>query len=152
MNCCEPIRSARGELQDILSGEQNQRVPSANMLTVLMTGLRLLQTQAKLIDASSRGMGAQAARRKIQSIVKRAPQIMVRISGGGKGIRHIKAHLDYIPRNGQIALEDQMGTSWRGGASSMPCAMRAIRSVSDRRQKQAQGGFQSGAVDAGGDQ
>lgn len=74
-----------------------------------MTGLRLVPPQSNLIDAASRGMDAKAVRKKIHSIVKRTPQVMVRISGGGKGIRHIKAHLDYISRNGQIPLEDQNG-------------------------------------------
>lgn len=68
-----------------------------------MTGLRLVPRTA------GPGLDAAAVRRKIGSIVKRTPQVMVRISGGGKGIRHIKAHLDYISRNGQIALEDQNG-------------------------------------------
>lgn len=79
-----------------------------------MTGLRLVQLQASLTDAASRGMDAKEVRKKIQSIVKRTPQVMVRISGGGKGIRHIKAHLDYISRNGQIALEDQNGDKLEG--------------------------------------
>lgn len=62
-------------------------------------------------------MDAAAVRRKIGSIVKRTPQVMVRISGGGRSIRHVKAHLDYISRNGQIALEDQNGESVAGRAA-----------------------------------
>ena len=74
-----------------------------------MTGLRLLAPLATHTGAGSGRMDASAVRRKIGALAKRPPQVMVRISGGGKGIRHIKAHLDYISRNGQIPLEDQNG-------------------------------------------
>ena len=79
-----------------------------------MTGLRLVPRKSGPTDAVSPRMDAAAVRRKIGSIVKRTPQVMVRISGGGKGIRHVKAHLDYISRNGKIALEDQNGESVEG--------------------------------------
>lgn len=79
-----------------------------------MTGLRLLQPQSSVTDAASRVMDAAAVRRKIGSVVKRTPQVMARISGGGKSVRHVKAHLDYISRNGQIALEDQNGDRVEG--------------------------------------
>jgi hypothetical protein len=81
-----------------------------------MTGLRLLEPHAMLADAASRRMDASEVRRKMQSLVKRTPQVMVRVSGGGKSIRHIKAHLDYISRNGQIPLEDQNGDKLSGKA------------------------------------
>jgi hypothetical protein len=47
-------------------------------------------------------------------MVKRSPQVLVRVSGGGRNIRHVKAHLDYISRNGQITLEDQNGEKLNG--------------------------------------
>lgn len=59
-------------------------------------------------------MDATAVRGRLRALVKRSPQVMVRISGGGRGIRHIKAHLDYISRNGQIPLEDQHGDKFSG--------------------------------------
>lgn len=42
-------------------------------------------------------------------IVKRKPQAMVKITGFAKGSRHIKAHLDYVSRNGQLEVEDRDG-------------------------------------------
>ncbi|WLI91096.1 hypothetical protein Q4S45_08250 [Massilia sp. R2A-15] len=77
-----------------------------------MTGLRLLAPQAA--GAGSGRMDASQVRRRVHSLVKRRPQVMVRISGGGKTIRHIKAHLDYISRNGQLPLEDQQGDKFTG--------------------------------------
>lgn len=52
---------------------------------------------------------AKEIRNKLGSIAKRTPEVVVRVSGGGKGMKHIKAHLDYITRNGQIEAEDQNG-------------------------------------------
>ncbi len=72
-----------------------------------LTGMRLLAQRSSLAASAPRRMDASDVRRKVGSLVKRPPQVMVRISGGGKGIRHIKAHLDYISRNGKIPLEDQ---------------------------------------------
>jgi hypothetical protein len=77
-----------------------------------MTGLRLLAPQPS--GAGTGRMDASAVRGRLRALVKRAPQVMVRISGGGRGIRHIKAHLDYISRNGQIPLEDQHGDRFSG--------------------------------------
>jgi hypothetical protein len=79
-----------------------------------MTGLRLVAPASTLNGATPARMDAAAVRRKIGSLANRPPQVMVRISGGGKGIRHIKAHLDYISRNGQIPLEDQNGDKLSG--------------------------------------
>lgn len=57
---------------------------------------------------------ATAIRSKLGSIVKRTPQVMVKISGGGKGMRQIKNHLDYISRNGKLEVEDQNGSTIKG--------------------------------------
>src|SRR6185312_10789062 len=35
--------------------------------------------------------------------------VMVKISGGGKNLQHIKDHIDYISRNGKVPLEDEQG-------------------------------------------
>ena len=77
-----------------------------------MTGLRLLAPQTAGLGSGR--MDASQVRRRVNSLVKRRPQVMVRISGGGKSIGHIKAHLDYISRHGQIPLEDQQGDKFTG--------------------------------------
>ena len=76
-----------------------------------MTGLRLI-APVKM----AAGADAQSIRRTLRSIVKRSPQVLVKVSGGGKSIRYIKAHLDYISRNGQITVEDQNGDKLNGKA------------------------------------
>jgi len=51
---------------------------------------------------------------KIALTVKKAPEVMVKISGGGKNMRQIKAHMDYISRNGTVELEDENGQTYMG--------------------------------------
>jgi hypothetical protein len=39
---------------------------------------------------------------------------MVKISGGGRNMRRIKAHFDYISRNGDVELENENGEVFSG--------------------------------------
>ncbi|MBS0511033.1 MAG: hypothetical protein JSR42_07600 [Proteobacteria bacterium] len=48
-------------------------------------------------------------RRQLTETIRKAPEVMVKISGGGKGMRQIGAHLDYISRNGKVTLENDAG-------------------------------------------
>lgn len=57
---------------------------------------------------------AAGVRSKLDSIAKRSPEVMVKISGGGKGMQQIRNHLDYISRNGQLEAEDQDGNTVNG--------------------------------------
>lgn len=52
---------------------------------------------------------AAGARSRLKGIVRKVPEVMVKVSGGGKGMRAIKAHMDYISRNGDVALENENG-------------------------------------------
>ena len=56
-----------------------------------------------------RTSGAAGARTRLSGIVRKVPEVMVKVSGGGKGMRAIKAHMDYISRNGDVALENENG-------------------------------------------
>lgn len=53
--------------------------------------------------------GAAAARGRLGRMVRKVPEVMVKVSGGGRGMNRIKAHFDYISRNGEVALEDERG-------------------------------------------
>lgn len=58
---------------------------------------------------------ADAIRARIQAtVVRRAPQVMVKVTGGGRGIKAIAAHFRYISKNGRLDIEDQNGTKVRG--------------------------------------
>ena len=50
----------------------------------------------------------------IKRLVKDSPEVMVKITGFGKGGQHVKAHLDYITRNGDLDLETDRGDILKG--------------------------------------
>jgi Relaxase/Mobilisation nuclease domain len=84
---------------------------------------------------------AQALRQRIHAtVVRRAPQVMVKVTGGGRGMGAIAAHLRYIAKGGRLPFEDDRGVTrdgkealravvdqWRLGGSRIP-------EVSDRRE------------------
>jgi hypothetical protein len=45
----------------------------------------------------------------IARTARKASEVIVKISGGGRNMKHIKAHFDYISRNGEVELEDENG-------------------------------------------
>jgi hypothetical protein len=58
---------------------------------------------------------AAAIRQRIEAtVVRRAPQVMVKVTGGGRGMKAIAAHLRYISKNGRLDMEDQRGETMRG--------------------------------------
>lgn len=57
---------------------------------------------------TGRLLPAQRRAQLHRTFVQRAPEVMVKVSGGGKTAGHVKAHMDYITRNGQLeAVNDQ---------------------------------------------
>jgi hypothetical protein len=84
---------------------------------------------------------AQALRQRIRAtVVHRAPQVMVKVTGGGRGMGAIAAHLRYIAKAGRLPIEDDRGVvregkealraivdQWRFGGSRIP-------EVSERRE------------------
>ncbi|MBL0726101.1 relaxase/mobilization nuclease domain-containing protein [Piscinibacter sp. HJYY11] len=48
------------------------------------------------------------------TVVRRAPQVMVKVTGGGRGMRAIAAHFRYISKNGRLEVEDEQGHKLRG--------------------------------------
>ncbi len=56
-------------------------------------------------------------RHQLTETIRKTPEVMVKISGGGKGMRQIGAHLDYISRNGKVTLENDAGEHVDGRAA-----------------------------------
>lgn len=52
---------------------------------------------------------AKTARAKLARIVRGAPEVMVKVTGRQKGGSHVKAHLSYIGRKGDIEIETRDG-------------------------------------------
>ena len=58
---------------------------------------------------------ANAIRARIEAaVVRRAPQVMVKVTGGGRGMKAIAAHFKYISKNGRLDVEDDRGEVLRG--------------------------------------
>jgi Relaxase/Mobilisation nuclease domain len=84
---------------------------------------------------------AQVLRQRIWATVeRRAPQVMVKVTGGGRGMGAITAHLRYIAKSGRLPIEDDRGAvrdgkealraiadQWRFGGTRIP-------EVSERRE------------------
>ena len=58
---------------------------------------------------------AAGIRKRIEAtVVRRAPQVMVKVTGGGRGMKAIAAHFRYISKNGRLEIEDQVAETSRG--------------------------------------
>ncbi|MBT9495668.1 MAG: conjugal transfer protein TraS [Paucibacter sp.] len=58
---------------------------------------------------------ANAIRARIAAaLAPRIPQVMVKVTGGGRGMRAIAAHFRYISKNGRLDIEDERGELMRG--------------------------------------
>jgi relaxase-like protein len=110
-------------------------------------GDRLFYPGNRIVRSGSQprlnGLGRSRAailRERIAATVRRAPQVMVKVTGGGRGIKAIAAHFRYISKNGRLEIEDERGQlsrgkdevrelveDWRFGGSR-------IADVSDRRE------------------
>lgn len=51
----------------------------------------------------------KSLRSKARRMAKGSPEVMVKVTGFGKGAAHIKAHLKYISRKGELELENERG-------------------------------------------
>ncbi len=49
------------------------------------------------------------ARAKLARIVRKAPEVVVKVTGRQRGGKHVKAHLDYIGRKGALDIETRDG-------------------------------------------
>jgi hypothetical protein len=79
-------------------------------------GNRIVKTkpQPKLTDDAARQRAAAIRERIAATVVRRAPQVMVKVTGGGRGMRAIAAHFRYISKNGRLDIEDERGEKMRG--------------------------------------
>ncbi len=73
-----------------------------------------VKPQPKLGSHAARQHAAAIRRRIEATVVRRAPQVMVKVTGGGRGMRAIAAHFRYISKNGRLEMEDERGETMRG--------------------------------------
>jgi hypothetical protein len=92
------------------------------------------------LRGNARQHGAAAIRERIEAtVLRRAIQVMVKVTGGGRGMSAIVAHLRYISKNGRLDIEDEHGQTSRGKDALHELAVdwryggTLIDEVSDRR-------------------
>ncbi len=66
---------------------------------------------------SVRSRAANLRARIGATVLRRAPQVMVKVTGGGRGMKAIAAHFRYISKNGRLGLEDELGNVDTGKAA-----------------------------------
>jgi hypothetical protein len=102
---------------------------------------RMKASRTPVLGDAAIGQRAQVLRQRIRATVeRRAPQVMVKVTGGGRGMGAIAAHLRYIAKSGRLPIEDDRGAvregrealraiadQWRLGGTRIP-------EVSDRRE------------------
>jgi hypothetical protein len=73
-----------------------------------------VKPQPKLNGDSARQRAAAIRERIEATVVRRAPQVMVKVTGGGRGMKAIVTHFRYISKNGRLEIEDERGETMRG--------------------------------------
>ncbi len=67
------------------------------------------------LTALSFGQRAAAVRARLEAtVLRRAPQVMVKVTGGGRGMGAIAAHFRYIAKAGRLPFEDDRGVVREG--------------------------------------
>ena len=68
----------------------------------------------KLSGSAARQHAAVIRARIEATVVRRVPQVMVKVTGGGRSMKAIAAHFRYISKNGRLGIEDELGHETRG--------------------------------------
>jgi hypothetical protein len=78
--------------------------------------IRLSGGVRPVLDIHSLGRGAYLGGRfspaqvaQIARTIRRVPEVLVKVTGGGTKVGAIKAHLDYISRKGRLEIETDTG-------------------------------------------
>ena len=61
------------------------------------------------LDTMTRRKAAVIRQRIAATVSRRVPQVMVKVTGGGRGMAAIAAHFRYISKNGRLDIEDDRG-------------------------------------------
>lgn len=89
---------------------------------------------ARPVLSPSDRQGPAEVRARLVRVAGRAPEVMVKVTGRTRDPAHLKAHLDYISRNGELELETQDGAviSGRAGVTELAADWSAEQ-LADRR-------------------
>lgn len=81
------------------------RAPRKGRQYVTVTGTKVFKGASS--NAALRS--PRVLKSAIRAAARKAPQVMVKISGAGKGAAKLRAHFDYISRNGKLTIETDDG-------------------------------------------
>ncbi len=70
----------------------------------------LLEGKPKTSRAKAKNLNFGSARARVSRVVRRTPEVMVKMTGNAKGGGHLRIHLDYITRKGKLEAEDERGS------------------------------------------
>ena len=80
---------------------------------------RIVRSTTPVLSGAALHARADVLRRRLHAIVvRKAPQVMVKVTGGGRGMAGIAAHLRYISKGGRLEFEDDRGVV-RDGAEAL---------------------------------
>ena len=86
---------------------------------------RMTASRTPVLTEAAIRQRAQALRHRIRAtVVRRAPQVMVKVTGGRRGMGAIAAHLRYIAKAGRLPIEDDRGAVREG--------KEALRAIADQ--------------------
>jgi hypothetical protein len=78
-------------------------------------GNRIVRSSAAVLSGAGLRDRARAIRVRIRAtVVRGAPQVMVKVTGGGRGMAAIAAHFRYISKQGRLPIEDDRGVVHEG--------------------------------------
>lgn len=95
---------------------------------------RIVRPRTVLRPSPASGVGVRA---RLERIVGRAPEVMVKVTGRTRDGAHLRAHLEYISRNGQLELEGSDGApiASRGDLADLADDWSAAARVGQARRK-----------------
>jgi hypothetical protein len=78
-------------------------------------GNRIVRSPPAVLSGPGLHDRARAIRARLHAtVVRGAPQVMVKVTGGGRGIAAIAAHFRYISKQGRLPIEDDRGVVHEG--------------------------------------
>lgn len=82
----------------------------------LYPGNRMVKDQKQpRLKSGGEKQSAEVVRRRIAALLgRKVPQVMVKVTGGGRGMKAIAAHFRYIGKSGRLELEDERGQKLSG--------------------------------------
>ena len=73
-------------------------------------GNRIVRSSGVALSGTALKARARAIRQRLHAtVVRGAPQVMVKVTGGGRGMGAIAAHFRYISKHGRLPIEDDRG-------------------------------------------